>query len=127
QLQQGVLTHAGDRRVPGLAARADLEAEYTLLADAHGIEAPAGDLEGVAAALVDDEVRAHLVRVLGAEPAGAEIAAGLLVGNRGDQELPACGPPALVTEGRRRGGLGRDLALHVLCPAPANLPADRVA
>src|SRR5919201_6033025 len=65
--------------------------------------------------------------MLGAEPADPEVAAGLLVGDGGDQQLAARRPPA--GSGERGAGrhLGRDLALHVLRAPTANLAADHVA
>ena len=57
--------------------------------------------------------------MLGGDPAGADLAAGLLVGGEDELEASPGGPPAGA--GQRDGGhrLGGDLGLHVdRSPAP---------
>ncbi len=53
------------------------------------------------------------------EPAGADVAAGLLVADEHELQVAAGGPPASAAEGRGRDCLGRYLGLHVeRAPAP---------
>src|SRR5207244_10762077 len=127
QLEQRVVAGAGHGGVAGAPARAQLEAHDALLGHAEGIETGAVELERGPPALVEDVVWLELLRVLLAEPAGAEGAAGLLVGDRGDQELPALRAPTGAAEGDRGRHLCRDLALHILGAATANLATADVA
>ena len=91
------------------------------------VEAAAVDLEQGAAALVHDEVGAHLLGVLLAKPFGAHVGAELLVGGDDHLELAARGPPARARQVRRGSDLGRDLVLHVLAAAALDEAVDDVA
>ena len=94
---------------------------------ADAVEAPSVDLEERAAALVDDEVGVHLLRVLLAEPAGAEVGAELLVGGDDHLQLSARGAPARARQVSGGRDLGRDLVLHVLAAATLDEAVDDVA
>ena len=98
---------------PARPSAREREAEHALLGHAHAVEAPAVVLEHLAGALVHHDVRAHLVGVLLAQPLGAVLGAGLLVGGDHELQLARCGPPALLGQRHRGGHLGRHLALHV--------------
>ena len=111
----------------GLPVGAQLHPEDPLLADAERVDPAAAHLDEVAASLVDDEVRAHLVRVLLAEPVGAEVAADLLVGGDHEQQLALRGAPAALAEREAGRHLGRDLPLHVQSAAAADPAIDDVA
>ena len=118
-LQQRVLAHPRHRRMAGHAVRRDREAEHALLGAAHAIEAPAAVFEELAAALVDEQVAADLLRVRLGDPFRPKRAARLLVDDRRDQQLAARRAPARARQRRRRRDLGRHLRLHVECaPAP---------
>jgi hypothetical protein len=105
---------------------AEREAPDALLAHAKGVEAPALDLEARPAALVDNEVRADLVRVVLAEPLRPDMGAGFLIGGAHEEEL-ASRAPALTRERDAGGGLRRDLVLHVLGATAAHLAAGDVS
>ena len=110
ELEQRVVADPRQGGVAGLAMGPQPHPEDPLLADAERVEPAAAELDQHAAALVDDEVAAHLVRVLLAEPVGAEAAADLLVG--GDHQHAArrsagasrCRPARLRPPPRRRPG-----------------------
>jgi len=51
--------------------------------------------------------------MLGAQPGGADIAAGLLVGDEQQLQRPAGGSPAGAGTGRGGDRLGRHLVLHI--------------
>ena len=70
------------------------------------------------AALVEQHVAAHLLRVRLAEPLGAQLAAGLLVHDGDDQQLAARWTPAFARQAGGGGHLGGDLRLHVERAAP---------
>ncbi len=103
------------------------ESVDALLTDAEGVEAPTSELERGAAALVDDEVAADGLGVLGAEPLRTGAGSHLLVGGEDQLQRAALGAPARLGERNRRGDLGCDLPLHVLCAAAADLVVDDVA
>ena len=89
---------------PARPEAADREAEHALLAGAHAVERPPVVLEPLARALVDHQVGPHLVRVLAAQPLGAVLGAGLLVGGDHDQQLarPAGASPRAPAPPRPR-------------------------
>ena len=97
----------------GDAARGETKPEDPLFGDAHAVVARPVVLEHWSAALVDEQVTAHLVRVVLAQPARADIAAGLLIGDEHELERTLRGAPALPRHRHRGDGLGRDLRLHV--------------
>ncbi len=112
-LEERVVTERGQGRVCRRAVRGHGKAEHALLRATDAVAAPAHVVEDLAAALVDEEVAADLLRMVRGEPLRAELAAGLLVDDGGDQELAARGAPARARERRRSDDLRRDLRLHV--------------
>jgi hypothetical protein len=113
ELQQRVVSHPRQRRVPGHAARGQLEAEDALLAAAHAVAALAAELERGARALVQQQVATHLLGMLLAQPARADIAAGLLIGDEHEFQRAPGRPPPARAQTCCRDGFGRDLRLHV--------------
>ena len=113
ELEQRVVADAGERGVPGDAARGHAEAERALLGDADGVDPAVAVGHDRPAALVDQPVHARDVGPLLGQPLGAEPAADLLVDHRDHLQLAARGPPAAA--GQRGGGddLGGGLGLHV--------------
>ena len=110
---------------PASPAVRDLEAEHPLLADAQRVEAPAADLEDVAAALVDARSRRAPCRDA---PSTATAAPRLPPVSSSATAAISSSPrraPALAPERAGSGDLGRDLALHVLRAAPADLAVRR--
>ena len=102
ELEQRVVADARQRAVPGAPVGAHGEPEDALLAERERVEAAPVALERDAAALVDDEVGAHEVGPLLAQPLGAVGRARLLVGGRDDQQLAARRPPAAARPARPR-------------------------
>ena len=126
QLQQRVVAQARHRRVPGDPVGAEREAVYALLADAHRVGALVAERQQLAAALVEQVVAAHQVRVLGAHVRGAG-AAHLLVGHGDHEQVPARRAPALVGQRAGRHHLGCGLALHVERAAAPYVPVGERA
>src|SRR5205823_1130695 len=93
-----------------------------LLGGLAGIEDVAGELEPLAAALVDGILGVDQLAAVVPHPTGAEVAAGLLVGE-GRHDYVAVEAHAAALEQEQRRQLGRDLALHVDGAAPVNLAA----
>jgi len=110
--------------VPGLAGGVEVEAEDPLLGAGDPEPSPTVELEHLPGALVDQHVAASGIGMLGAQPGGADLAAGLLVGDEQQLQRPAGGPPAAA--GARHGGdrLGRDLVLHVQRAAAPQVAVD---
>src|SRR4051794_41806501 len=81
----------------GLAVDAQVHSEDPLLPDAQGVEPTVAELDQVAAPLVHHEVAAHLVSMLVAEPEGAVLTAGLLIGGDHQEEVAPTGSPVAVT------------------------------
>ena len=90
------------------------------------VEHLAAELDAVAGALVDGEVRADCVRVLLDEPLQAEAVADLLVGGGDEDQVARAAPPCAGERRERDRGRG-DLALHVERPTPPDLVADQLA
>ena len=97
----------------GLAAGVEVEAEDPLLGAGDPEPSPTVELEHLAGALVEQHVAAGGFGMLGAQPGGADLAAGLLVGDEQQLQRAAGGPPAGAGAGRAGDRLGCDLVLHV--------------
>ena len=113
-----------DRRgaaVPGLADGGDASGVGALLADADADQAPAvGQLEQLAAALVDAQVRPDVGAGL-EQPAHADVGHAVLLVGDGEEPQVAPRPPARPDELLDRDRTGRDLALHVQRAAPVEV------
>ena len=118
---------AGIEAWPGDAAGAQQEAVDALLADAERVEARPLELEGGAAALVDDHVAAHRSGCSAQSHAAPMLGAHLLVGRGDELSSPAAGASRRGPSEIAARDLGRDLALHVLGAAAADLAVDDVA
>ena len=127
QLEQRVLSGPGQRGVAGDAARGQLEAEDPLLGAAHAVAAAAVVLEHVAGALVEEHVAADAVGMGGGQPVGADVAAGLLVGDEHELQAAALRSPTAAGQRGRRDRLGRHLGLHVERTAAPQEAVDDVA
>ncbi len=127
ELEQGVIAGLRQRGVARCPTRGDRETEDALLRAADAVEAPALVVEDLAAALVEEVVAAHGVRLLLAQPAGADVSAGLLVGHEDELEVSPGGSPALTSERHACDRLGRDLRLHVERAAAPEEPVREVA
>ena len=104
RLHERVVGDPRHRRVPAAAVHAQHERRAHLLGGRAEVERAPGDLDPVAAALVDRVVGAARVGMLAHEPFEAEAVADLLVG-RGDEDevaAPAASPRARASPARRR-------------------------
>jgi len=99
--------------VPSLAGRVEVEAEDPLLGAGDSEPARAVVLEHRPGTLVDQHVAVGGIGMLGAQPRGADIAAGLLVGHEQELQRSASGTPAGAGAGHGGDRLGGDLVLHV--------------
>jgi hypothetical protein len=127
ELDERVVADARHRGVPRDAVGVEAEAEDALLADAHGEDAAVLVRDDGAAALVEEEVAAHEVGVVLADPLRALLAAGLLVDDADDEQVAAGRPPPGLREPDRRDGLGRRLRLHVERAATPDAAVGHVA
>ena len=126
-LHERVVADARHRCVAGPAARGEREAEDALLGDAHSVDAPVAVADQLAGALVHDEIGAHVLRLLSAEPLRPVPGAALLVGGEDELQLARLRSPALLDERERGPELGRHLALHVLGAAAPDAVVAQLA
>ena len=75
--------------------RGQLEAKDPLLATTDPVATDAGGLKRCPGALVQQEIAAHEVRVLLGQPAGADVTAGLLIGDEHELQRAAGWAPAV--------------------------------
>ena len=94
RLHERVVGDPRHRRVPAAAAHAQQERRAHLLGGRAEVEGAAGDLDAVAAALVDRVVGAARVRMLADEPVEPEAVADLLVGRGDEDEVAAAAHPS---------------------------------
>ncbi len=127
ELGQRVVADPRQRSVARAAVGGQREAEDALLGDADRVDAPAAVLERRARALVDDQVGAHLVGMLGAEPLRSVGRARLLVGGDHELQLASLRPPTRLGERARRRHLRSNLALHVERSAPPDATVAQLA
>jgi hypothetical protein len=118
ELEQGVVAGLGQRRVARCALRGQPEPEDSLLRHTNPVHPAPVVRERLPAALVEQEIAAHLVRMLFAQPAGADVAAGFLVGGEDQLQGARRGSPAFACQRRASHRLGRDLRLHIERAAP---------
>ena len=126
RLRERVVGDPRHRRVAAAPVHAQHERGAHLLGGRAEVEHLAAELDAVARALVDREVRADRIRVSVDEPLQAEAVTDLLVGC-GDEDQVAVAAPALARERRQRDGARRDLALHVERAAAPDLAVDQLA
>jgi len=97
----------------GGAQRGHVEAEDPLLRAADPVAAATPVLENLSAALVEQHVAAHLLGMGVGQPVGAQVAAGLLVGDEDELQGAALRTPSSSGQGRSGDRFGGDLGLHV--------------
>src|SRR6202034_4857613 len=125
--QRGVLADPRHRGVAGDAGGGHREAEDALLGAANPVATAPAVLEDRAATLVYEQVAANLLGMVMCDPFRPQLAAGLLVDDRHDQQLAARRTPPRARQRDRGGDLGGDLRLHVQRAAPPDAAVRDIA